>query len=65
MVLRGKTNLQLIISRKPKLRAIPQLVSAPLIPRQQLENNLGGATHLSELSYRTNVSMGKEMNGEP
>ena len=47
------------------MRAIPQLVSAPLIPRQQLENNLGGATHLSELSYRTNVSMGKEMNGEP
>ena len=40
---REKTNLQLIISRKPKLRAIRQLVSAPLIPRQQLENNLGGS----------------------
>ena len=36
---------QLFISRMPKMRAIPQLVSAPLNPMYQLQNILGGATH--------------------
>ena len=36
---------QLFISRMPKMRAILQLVSAPLNPIGQLQNILGGATH--------------------
>ena len=36
---------QLFISRMPKMRAIQQLVSAPLYPIYQLQNILGGATH--------------------
>ena len=35
---------QLFISRMPKVRAIPQVVSAPL-NLYQLQNILGGATH--------------------
>ena len=35
---------QLFISRMPKMRAIPQLVSAPLNPIA-MQNILGGATH--------------------
>ena len=35
---------QLFISRMLKMRAIPQLVTAPLI-LYQLQNILGGATH--------------------
>ena len=36
---------QLFISRMPKMRAIPQLVLAPLNPIPKLQNILGGATH--------------------
>ena len=35
---------QLFVRKMPKMRAIPQLVSAPLNP-YQLQNILGGATH--------------------
>ena len=36
---------QLFISRMPKMRAIPQLVSAPLNPIPIMQNILGGANH--------------------